>query len=328
MKYYVSNGIKIIECAPSEFKVVMVNQYKKNVRKSTFVNANFFAGRQKLNNEVFTLPVNHLICDYEASGNSERIRNEQRGTFKGNKYYYDSYSYGAPTDQFYHKTLTVLAIKNKKPSIFDMAVLDKSYEYLVAGIPVMKNGQDVKWKTYVSKQGWTGGELYGTYHIFAGLKNGTDTIYLMSWKTTSSNLIYSGEAFRKFSAMGFRDVIKLDGGGSEIMKYNNVIKHATAENRQISAIIEVVGKEAATTPNKTQSKTNPYAVPTKALKRGSTGNGVRWMQFQLNKAGFACSIDGSFGPATEKTLKSYQSARGLEVDGSCGPATRAALKKE
>ena len=41
MKYYVSNGIKIIECAPSEFKVVMVNQYKKNVRKSTFVNANF-----------------------------------------------------------------------------------------------------------------------------------------------------------------------------------------------------------------------------------------------------------------------------------------------
>ena len=102
MKYYVSNGIKIIECAPSEFKVVMVNQYKKNVRKSTFVNANFFASGQKLNNEVFTLPVNHLICDYEASGNSERIRNEQRGTFKGNKYYYDSYSYGAPTDQFYH----------------------------------------------------------------------------------------------------------------------------------------------------------------------------------------------------------------------------------
>ena len=150
----------------------------------------------------------------------------------------------------------------------------------------------------------------------------------MSWKTTSSNLIYSGEAFRKFSAMGFRDVIKLDGGGSEIMKYNNVIKHATAENRQISAIIEVVGKEVATTLNKPQSKTNPYAVPTKALKRGSTGNGVRWMQFQLNKAGFTCSIDGSFGPATEKTLRSYQSARGLEVDGSCGPATRAALKKE
>ena len=47
MKYYVSNGVKIIECAPSEFKLVMVNRPKKNLGKSTYVNANFFAsGRQ------------------------------------------------------------------------------------------------------------------------------------------------------------------------------------------------------------------------------------------------------------------------------------------
>ena len=31
MKYYVSNGVKIIECAPSEFKLVMVNRPKKKL---------------------------------------------------------------------------------------------------------------------------------------------------------------------------------------------------------------------------------------------------------------------------------------------------------
>ena len=75
-------------------------------------------------------------------------------------------------------------------------------------------------------------------------------------------------------------------------------------------------------------KKNPYTVPTRTIKKGCTGNDVRWVQFQLNSAGFACSIDGSFGPKSVSTLKSYQTARGLEVDGSCGPATRKSLLKE
>ena len=88
MKYYVSNGVKIIECAPSEFKLVMVNRPKKNLGKSTYVNANFFAsGRQ--NGERYTLPVNFLVCDYEASGNEEKKLNDLRGYYIGNKYYYN-----------------------------------------------------------------------------------------------------------------------------------------------------------------------------------------------------------------------------------------------
>lgn len=340
MKYYVSNGVKIIECAPSEFKLVMMNRPKKNLGKSTYVNANFFAsGRQ--NGERYTVPVNFLVCDYEASGNEEKELNNIRGRFIGNKYYYDSYPPSGGVPQFCGKALTTFYIENGKPAISDITAVRQTMTYATSGIPVMLNGKDVIWKTYVHPQGWTGGELYGTYHIFLGLKRGSNTIYLMSWKSNSSNLISSGEGFKKFSTMGFSDVIKLDGGGSEIMKYQGSIKHATGENRQINCIIEVCAQStpssgknpASSSGNSTggaqeTKKKNPYPVPTRVIKKGCSGNDVRWVQFQLNNAGFTCAIDGSFGPKSVSTLKSYQTARGLEIDGSCGPATRKSLLNE
>lgn len=340
MKYYVSNGVKIIECAPSEFKLVMMNRPKKNLGKSTYVNANFFAsGRQ--NGERYTVPVNFLVCDYEASGNEEKELNNIRGRFIGNKYYYDSYPPSGGVPQFCGKSLTTFYIENGKPAISDITAVRQTMTYATSGIPVMLNGKDVIWKTYVHPQGWTGGELYGTYHIFLGLKRGSNTIYLMSWKSNSSNLISSGEGFKKFSTMGFSDVIKLDGGGSEIMKYQGSIKHATGENRQINCIIEVCAQLTPSsgknpTPSSGNStggaqetkKKNPYPVPTRVIKKGCSGNDVRWVQFQLNNAGFTCAIDGSFGPKSVSTLKSYQISRDLEVDGSCGPATRKSLLNE
>ncbi|MBQ7857319.1 MAG: peptidoglycan-binding protein [Oscillospiraceae bacterium] len=41
--------------------------------------------------------------------------------------------------------------------------------------------------------------------------------------------------------------------------------------------------------------------------------------------GYALGVDGSFGPATEETLRAFQRDNALQVDGSCGPATWAAL---
>lgn len=325
MKYYEQNGVKIIECAPSEFSVKLMDKTKKNLGYSTYVNAGYFGGFKE-NGEYFTLPSNHLIADYEATGKMEKKYCQERGKFIGNKFYFDSYSFGRAGDQFYHKSLTTFVIKNGVPSIYDMGTLDTSATYAVVGIPVIKNGEDVKWLTYVKPQGWSGGELYGTYHIFLGLKKNSNTIYIMDWCSTSSNLIYSGEAYKKFSAMGFYNLIKLDGGGSEIMKYNGLVKHALSENRQISSAIIIKAVNNST--NDTPSKTNPYQMPTKAVYRGKTGNDVRWVQFQLNKAGYSCSVDGSFGPATESALKAYQKDHGLAVDGSCGPATRAVLAKE
>lgn len=71
---------------------------------------------------------------------------------------------------------------------------------------------------------------------------------------------------------------------------------------------------------------NPYKEPITTVKRGDKGESVKWVQWLLNQHGYPCDIDGSFGPATEKTVKQFQSDHNLEVDGKCGKMTRAALK--
>lgn len=65
-------------------------------------------------------------------------------------------------------------------------------------------------------------------------------------------------------------------------------------------------------------------VEVKVLKKGAKGESVKAMQMLLQGNGFSCGskgVDGSFGAATDKALRAYQSARGLQVDGSCGSKT-------
>ena len=60
------------------------------------------------------------------------------------------------------------------------------------------------------------------------------------------------------------------------------------------------------------------------LKKGAKGDAVRAMQFLLIGYGFdmeGYGADGSFGGATERALKEYQTNAGLEDDGSCGRKT-------
>lgn len=64
------------------------------------------------------------------------------------------------------------------------------------------------------------------------------------------------------------------------------------------------------------------------LKRGAKGESVRAMQHLLVGNGYdmeGYGADGSFGGATERALKAYQNAKGLDADGSCGPKTWAKL---
>lgn len=71
-----------------------------------------------------------------------------------------------------------------------------------------------------------------------------------------------------------------------------------------------------------------YPEPTATVKKGDKGTPVRWVQDKLCKAGHKVSIDGSFGPATDSTVRKFQKANGLEVDGRVGPATRKALRNK
>lgn len=66
--------------------------------------------------------------------------------------------------------------------------------------------------------------------------------------------------------------------------------------------------------------------PTRALRRGDNGNDVRWVQQRLSQLGYALTVDGSYGPATESAVKTFQNDYRLAVDGVFGTASLAMAK--
>lgn len=68
--------------------------------------------------------------------------------------------------------------------------------------------------------------------------------------------------------------------------------------------------------------------PTVNLTRGSTGLQVKKLQRCLNQTiHTTLEIDGSYGPLTEKAVKSFQKKYKLVVDGHAGPKTRGKIKE-
>ena len=64
------------------------------------------------------------------------------------------------------------------------------------------------------------------------------------------------------------------------------------------------------------------------LQNGDEGEAIKAMQAMLIACGYSCGsygADGYFGDETEKALKKFQKAAGLDVDGLYGPKSKAAL---
>lgn len=72
-------------------------------------------------------------------------------------------------------------------------------------------------------------------------------------------------------------------------------------------------------------KQNPYTMPTRTLKKTHKGEDVKWLQFELNEAGFSLVIDGDFGSKTLQAVKEFQMSCKIEVDGIVGKVTRSKL---
>jgi peptidoglycan hydrolase-like protein with peptidoglycan-binding domain len=76
---------------------------------------------------------------------------------------------------------------------------------------------------------------------------------------------------------------------------------------------------AVTLPRATQD------LPWPVVRRGSSGQPVRSLQYLLRARGRTVSVDGAFGAGTEASVRAFQRSRGLFVDGVVGPATWSAL---
>jgi immune inhibitor A len=88
--------------------------------------------------------------------------------------------------------------------------------------------------------------------------------------------------------------------------------------RNISASSAVITADLAVAPGSTPS--DPV------LRRGSKGSDVRRLQQALVNLAFdPGTVDGDFGPRTEKAVRAYQTSRGLVGDGIVGKKTWAAL---
>jgi len=97
---------------------------------------------------------------------------------------------------------------------------------------------------------------------------------------------------------------------------------------QVNKKLESANRTSPVKPVKAVAK-KKYSgtLPTKTIKRGSTGKQVEYLQKFLNWYGnYALSVDGDFGPATDKALKKFQKAVGIDADGIAGPITRNKMK--
>lgn len=68
---------------------------------------------------------------------------------------------------------------------------------------------------------------------------------------------------------------------------------------------------------------NPYQQPAagSVLRNGSRGDGVKWLQTELNLEEYGLSVDGIYGAKTTQAVRDYQYKKGLKVDGLAGPVT-------
>ena len=322
MKYYIKNNIHIVEVPVEDFAIQMVDAKKKSAANDNYCNAGFFATYHE-NKQPFTLPVGHLVCDFNTDEKWTRHYCEERGSFNGDKFTFDSSTWSY-MNELYGNAVSTLIVLNDIANIADIVKIPNGLNYAISGVPIMRNGDDVKFATYVTGQGWGGSSLYATWHIFAGLKSkNARTIYMMAMKTNTSNMIKTAEAYKKFKALGFYDVIKLDGGGSTYMKVDNKAVVSTLENRRINTIILFGELE------KNVVGSNPYSVPTVTLKKGNSYKEFnKWLQYQLNSIGYPLDVDGYFGNGTLTQVKAFQKNKGLTVDGMVGPATRKVLLAE
>lgn len=70
----------------------------------------------------------------------------------------------------------------------------------------------------------------------------------------------------------------------------------------------------------------PYSQPKTTVKKGSKGDGVRWVQWWLRLWGYSVTVDGICGNKTEAAIEDFQKRIGLTVDGLAGAKTRNALR--
>lgn len=119
------------------------------------------------------------------------------------------------------------------------------------------------------------------------------------------------------------------------LTYNNGWRF---DNANGDLAYDVTAKPSTSTQSKPQGSSGGRAYeatvekysspPSGTLKEGSTGAGVKWLQYYLKQLGlFPYDVDGQFYSRTKNALKQFQQMAKIQQDGIYGKNTRAALPR-
>jgi peptidoglycan hydrolase-like protein with peptidoglycan-binding domain len=151
------------------------------------------------------------------------------------------------------------------------------------------------------------------------LKSGDEGIAVLGVQTALNNLGYNVPADMKFDTE--TDLAVRDFQGRQGLKVDGIVGPNTFEalteaNRELE-----LGRNASST---FVPSTN-LDVQDGLIRRREEGIGVLGAQTALDNLGYDIAADMKFGAETDRTIREFQAAQGLEVDGIVGPLTSAAL---
>lgn len=200
--------VYIQEIAPNDFSIKIVDTNKKNISEPNYFNLGYFA----VEKGGITIPVGNLIINGEVIAQAK-----------------DNASW---LNLAGHELTTIYTTKDGKCGITktkdftDDLSLYRQYNMAISGIPIIVNGKYIDMNT-IKSEGYFGNELYDTWHGFLGIRH--DKLVYVAMKCNYDEMCWA------LVALGIYNAIKVDGGGSFILK-NGKILETTSENRRIHNI--------------------------------------------------------------------------------------------
>lgn len=161
---------------------------------------------------------------------------------------------------------------------------------------------------------------------------------MVLWK--QGHVAYVGEGLKIYEAASTKTDMKVSSFESRSGHFTELlIVKGSALASGSAGTTTSTSSTSSTSTTTSARKTNPYTEPTvtvtskaQALKMGcktyiTSGDGVRWIQFELVEAGYTeVSIDGKCGPITVNAIIKFQKSCKIVADGLAGKGTRTKLK--